>query len=162
MCSNVRHVAGTPQPRPARRYTAPTHLFFWMLFKIPVVPFTAGSMSSCGSVMLKWNGLAVCATASTPLTASSNTPSYAQPSLQPHSVTITHLRDVLGDDVLERLALEQVLQVLALVFRSDRSADLVAGFEQVTDDVTGGQLVLPRSRRDHCQLLRLQSIIDMS
>ena len=115
-----------------------THLFFWMLFKIPVVPLTAGPMSSCGSVMLKWNGLAVCATACTPLTASSNTPSWLQRVPTPRRVHImAHLGDVFSDDILERLALEQVLQVLALIVRSDRAADFVARLEQVFDDVAG-------------------------
>ena len=44
--------------------------------RMPVVPRTAGSMSSSGSSTLKWKGDAVCAIASMPLTASSNAPSY--------------------------------------------------------------------------------------
>ena len=44
--------------------------------RMPVVPCTAGMMSSSGSSALKWKGEAVCAMASTPLTASSNAPSY--------------------------------------------------------------------------------------
>lgn len=44
--------------------------------RIPVVPRTAGPMSSLGSSALKWKGDAVCAIASIPLTASLNAPSY--------------------------------------------------------------------------------------
>ena len=50
---------------------------------------------------------------------------------------MAHLGDVFSDDILERLALEQVLQVLALIVRSDRAADFVARLEQVFDDVAG-------------------------
>lgn len=36
-----------------------THLFFWIDFNIPTVPWTAGPVSSFGSVTLKWKGEAV-------------------------------------------------------------------------------------------------------
>jgi hypothetical protein len=48
----------------------------------------------------------------------------------------THLANVLDDDIVKlALALEEVDEVLALVFAADGAADLVALFKELLDDV---------------------------
>lgn len=70
---NARATYGFDESRRTRRCTSDTHCR--ALFKIPVVPSTAGPMYACGSSDAGDTGDAVCMIPSTPLTASSNAPS---------------------------------------------------------------------------------------
>jgi hypothetical protein len=54
--------------------------------RTPIVPSTAGRMSSSGSETLKWKGEAVWATASTPLTASSKASGAPMSSTMQYSI----------------------------------------------------------------------------
>lgn len=62
-------------------------LFFLIDLRTPTVPLTAGTKSSSGSSAFMWNGEAVWATPSTPLTASSKAPSCGAPGQHTHPST---------------------------------------------------------------------------
>jgi hypothetical protein len=111
------------------------------LLMIDVVPCTAGTIASFGSSNLVWNGLAVCSTASTSFTYSSNAPSYRCEIVSPTPVSIygcaAHLRDVRHDNDLKRIAirLERLVQVLRLRLRAHSPAYAISLLEEGLDDV---------------------------
>lgn len=110
-------------------------LFFLMDLRTPRVPFTAGTKSSCGSSASKWNGEAMCKTASTFLTASSNALSFLV-SLDSSPWEKTYLSDVLYNDIAKvALALEEIFEVFSLIGAADRSDHLVPMLQQGLDGV---------------------------
>ena len=76
------------------------------------VPLTASSGDSLGPLLTEYKS------ASPPIAAES-----------------THSGDIVRDHILKVLALEEILQVVSLLVRSDSSSNLVAALQEIFDDV---------------------------